>query len=134
MNYIVHKRFKTKAICGDVNIPATTTCLSIDGVIFYKDKPICVVTSENAHNYFARNNDGNGIKRGNLTQKIIKTLTKDEYNQDSVYQERWDRIWNDPLCAKYKRKEHKDHWLWNHSFYNAPIEDLEYIYNLILKR
>lgn len=34
-------------------------------------------------------------------------------------------------CLKYKRKDHEDFWLWNHDFYNASIEDLEYIKSLI---
>lgn len=34
MNYIVHKRFKQKALCGDVNLPATTECDLVGGVIF----------------------------------------------------------------------------------------------------
>ena len=33
VKYIVHKRFKDKAICGDVNLPALTECESHDGFI-----------------------------------------------------------------------------------------------------
>ena len=35
------------------------------------------------------------------------------------------------LCQKYKKAGHEDYWLWNHDFYNADIEDLKYIANLI---
>ena len=34
MQYIVHRRLKDTAICGGVNIPATTICEEICGVIF----------------------------------------------------------------------------------------------------
>ena len=34
MQYIVHRRLKDTAICGGVNIPATTICEEICGVIY----------------------------------------------------------------------------------------------------
>lgn len=40
-------------------------------------------------------------------------------------------MWEDPLCQKYKRPEHADFWLWNHAFYEAPVEDLRHIARLI---
>ena len=123
MNYIVYKRFKTKAICGDVNIPAGTEIEQIGAYLFYKGQPICVTTSENAHNYFMRNDDGNGMERGKLIESIKKALKKDT--------SKWSRVWNDDVCQKYKRTEHLDNWLWNHDFYNANMDDLRYIYGLI---
>ncbi len=135
MKYITHRRFKQKAICGDVNLPAMTECEEINGMIYYDHKPICLMYSENAHQYFARNDDGNGMERGKLTQAIIARLalsptscTEAEYK---AYQKRWDKVWDDPTCQAYKRTEHKDHWLWNHTFYNADIETLRYIAKLV---
>ncbi len=127
MKYITYNRFKTKAICGDVNIPALTEIELKGNMLYWQDKPLCVITSENAHKYFARNDDGQGRERGWLTSKIQTILQK----RDNSYQDRWDKIWDDQLCQKYKRKDHQDHWLWNHNFYNADIDDLQYIYNLI---
>lgn len=129
MDYITHTRFKTKAICGEVNLPAMTEVELKDNMLYYQNKPLCVITSENAHNYFARNDDGQGMERGRLIYQIQKILQK----KDEKYQSRWDKIWNDEKCQKYKRKEYADFWLWNHAFYNAEIEDLQYIYNLIQK-
>ena len=43
--------------------------------------------------------------------------------RDSNYQNRWDKVWEDTLCQKYKKAGHEDYWLWNHDFYNADIED-----------
>ena len=127
MQYIVHRRFKGDAICGAVNLPALTQCENIEGIITLNGKPLCAAISENAHQYFARNDDGNGMMRGNLTQRIIKRLAR----RDDAYQDRWDKVWADKLCQKYKRKEHSDHWLWNHAFFKASIEDLQYIANLV---
>lgn len=127
MNYIVHTRFKEKAICGEVNLPALTEVELKDNMLYWQDKPLCVITSENAHKYFARNDDNNGMERGRLTQLIKSILEKN----DEKHQDRWDKIWKDKLCQKYKRIEYADYWLWDTAFFNAPIEDLKYIYNLI---
>ena len=98
-------------------------CEKIGDVIFYTGKPICFATSENAHQFFARNNDGQGMTRGKLTQAILGTLKK----RDSQYQERWNRVWDDPLCQKFKRPEDEDYWLWNHDFFQADINELRHI-------
>lgn len=127
MRFIVHKRFKDKALCGNVNLPAMTVC-ECDGVIIkYNGNPICATTSENAHLHFALDDDGKGIQRGKLICSIQKKLSK----RDDEYQVRWDKVWEDPVCKKYKRTEHADHWLWNHDFYNANIWDLQHIARLI---
>jgi len=127
MKYITHRRFKGKAICGDVNIPALTELENTDGMICYGEKMLCYETSENAHQFFARNDDGNGMLRGKLTQAIMKQLKK----HDDKHQERWDKVWDDPACQPYKRPEYEDHWLWNHDFFNADIEILKYIAELV---
>lgn len=127
MKYITHQRFKEKAICGEVNLPAMTEVELKDNMLYWQDKPLCVITSENAHKYFARNDDGQGMERGRLTQAIQKALSQN----DEKHQDRWDKVWEDSLCHKYKRKEYADYWLWNHAFFNADIADLEHIYNLI---
>lgn len=127
MNYITHRRFRDKAICGDVNIPAMTEMTEENGVLMYRNKPICYDTSENAHQYFARNNDGNGMLRGALTQAIQKALAK----RDNDYQKRWDRVWDDEACQPYKRTEFDDYWLWNHEFFHADIDVLRHIANLV---
>ena len=127
MKYIVHKRFKGKAICGDVNLPAMTEC-ECDGVVIkHKGGNICCAKSENAHQFFAVNEDGMGMLRGELTQAIQKALAK----RDDSYQERWDRVWEDETCQMFKRKEHGDYWLWSHDFFNADIDTLRYIAKLV---
>lgn len=127
MEYICFKRFKDKALCGNVNIPKSTILYEIDGYLFMVQDRICAHTSQNCYDHFARNDDGHGIERGELTSKIISKLAK----RDNKYQERWDKIWSDMSLLKFKRVEFDDYWLWNHEFYNAKIEDLKYIYNKI---
>lgn len=127
MKYITFSRFKGVAICGDVNIPALTKVDERGDMIFLDDKPVCFTRSENAHKHFARNDDGQGMERGRLTRAIMETLAK----KDEKHQERWDKIWEDGLCQKFKHPLHSDHWLWNNAFYNAEISELEHIYNLI---
>lgn len=127
MNYIAHKRFRDQAFCGSVNIPATAELESADGVIFYRGEPVCLETSENAHRFFARNDDERGMERGRLTRAILKKLEK----RDSRYQERWDRVWKDPVCRTYKRTDHDDYWLWNHAFFNAELDTLRHIAELV---
>lgn len=127
MNYITIQRAKFLGITGSVNIPYGSLIYCEKGYLFTSDAVVCSDHSQNAYDYFARNDDGNGLERGKLTQIIIKTLAK----RNKGYQARWDKIWEDELCQKYKRKEYADYWLWNHEFYNAPIEDLQYIAKLV---
>lgn len=125
--YITTKRFKGQAITSEVNIPYGTEVQCIIGYIVYDNLPICADHSQNAYDYFSRNDDGKGLERGKLIQEIKKVLSK----KDSGYQDRWDKVWEDEVCLKYKRVEYSDYWLWNHDFYNAKIEDLRYIAGLL---
>lgn len=132
--YISHRRFKGESISGAVNIPAQTPLAEFNGVLFWGEKAICTVVSENAHQYFAINNDGNGLLRGALTQAIQSALrhpaSADKATM-ALAEKRWDRVWANKLCATYKRTEYNDFWLWNHEFFGAPIFHLQYIANLV---
>lgn len=127
MKYVVHRRFKDNTICGSINLPAMTECECEDGLITYNNTAICYATSENAHQFFAVNEDGMGMERGRLTQSIQKALAK----RDGSYQERWDKVWKDSVCEEYRRKDYEDFWLWGHDFFNADIDVLRYIANLV---
>lgn len=123
-NYVVYRRFAGNAICGKVDLPVMTLCDCTKGYIHDNKRVYCFDHSENAYQYFARNDDSKGLERGNLTQRIIARL-KD------APQEVWNKVWEDNLCQKYKRPEHSDYWLWNHDFYNAEIDELRYIAELV---
>ena len=130
--YLTRKRYKKKCIQGEVNLPYNTEldCLP-NGMLIYNNLPVCYNTSQDAYDYFVRNDDGCGKHRGELIEEILK-LTKTTDKKDTSKLERiWDNILNDPIIsAKFKRKGH-DVWLWNHDFYNADISDLELILNII---
>lgn len=133
MKYIAHRRFKGKALNGDVNIPALSELEDYEGILIWKDKAVCFDRSRNAHEFFARDDDGQGMHRGRLTQAIEKRLRlyDEQRKKDPDHDERWDRVWHDAVCKPYRKTEHADHWLWNHDFYNASIADLEYIARLV---
>ena len=127
MQYVIYKRFKDSALCGLVNLKATLPCWESEGIIFYEGKPLCFAASENALCHFARDDDGKGLLRGKLISEIKRKLAK----RDGAYQKRWDKVWTDPICLRFKRKEFDDFWIWNKAFYDAEIADLEHIVRLI---
>ena len=126
-SYIANRRAKFDSISGYVNIPYGTQLEADDKYIYFSGMPICAVTSKNAHEYFSQNDDGNGLLRGKLVHSIKRTVER----KDISYQNRWDKIWDDPRCQQYKCSDRDDFWLWNHDFYNAEIEDLKHIAKLI---
>ena len=127
ISHITVKRAKFKTISGEVNIPYGTKLEVGGNVLLYNGKPVCAVFSDCAYEFFAQNDDGQGLLRGKLIQTIKSTLAK----HDEAHQDRWDKIWDDPRCQQYKCSDRDDFWLWNHDFYNAEIEDLKHIAKLI---
>ena len=125
-NYITRKRAKFEAICGHVNIPYGTALINQGGFLMWNGKQICGITSQDAFDFFSQNDDDRGRERGELVSAILIKLAKQDHQK-----ERWGRVWEDPLCRKYKRPEHEDFWIWNYDFYNAPVEDLRYILKLV---
>lgn len=133
--YIVTKKFVGEAICGDIALPYGTKLGVIDGFLVCPEGPVCAATSQNAYEHFSQDDDGRGLERGKLVQDIMHRLRKLQKQRE--YNERyyiiWCKIWADARCQKYKRQEHADHWIWNYDFYNAEIDDLKYIRNLVMK-
>lgn len=121
--YIVTNRFKGKGICGQVNLPYGTPCSVEDGFIISPKGIICAVTSQNAYDFFAQNDDNNGLVRGKLTANIIKRLRNNS--------QMWAAIEKDMLCKKYRREDIEDAWIWSYDFYSAEITGLLYIAKLI---
>lgn len=128
MEYICYKRFHGKGIDGDMNIRRGTELEELEGVIAFGSRAVCRHTSDNAWAHFARNDDGKGLERGDLIMWIKKTLAK----RDSKYQDRWNKLWADERANKLRNPTHKDFWIWWFDFYNASIEDLTHIKELIL--
>lgn len=126
-NYLCRKRARFDGISGQANIPYGTALICQDGFLMHQNKPLCGITSQNAYDFFSQNDDGMGRERGDLVGRILSRLQK----RDSGYQARWNKVWEDARCQKYKRPEHEDHWIWNFDFYNGPVEDLRHIAGLI---
>lgn len=84
---------RLEGIRGRVNLPYGTEVEAVDGMIIYKGEAVCAVTSRNAHQYLARNDDGQGRERGALTMAITSLLEK----RDKGYQDRWDLVWEDEI-------------------------------------
>ena len=139
MKYITAKRFKRNGIGGEFNIPYGTTLEKReDGVLYFENKQVCVARSAASHQHFVNDSDGNGIKRyywtSNIIKKLdgnVKSILADARDEEKEHSRLWEIIVNDEIAKKYRRVEHLDYWLWDDTFYNAPLEDLEYIGNLI---
>ena len=126
--YVARRRARFKGCNGQqVNIPYGSILEAQDGFLLWEGQPLCVDTSQNAHDFFSQNDDGQGQERGALVSAILARLEK----RDKEHQARWDKVWSDALCQKYKRPEHEDFWLWNHDFFDAPVDDLRHIAALI---
>ena len=126
MKYIVWKPFSGMTISGNVELKISAGCESKNGVIMYQGKPLCRESSFNAHQYFARDDDSNGMERGKLTQNIMAALRDVDGGEA-----RWAKVWEDETCNRYKRLDQGEYWLWGHNFFTAPIEDLRYIAQLV---
>ena len=128
--YIARRRARFDGISGQVNIPYGAVLEVQDGFLYWKGERLCATTCQNAYDYFSQDDDGQGRKRGELVTAILARL-RPRNERDTSHLARWDKVWEDALCQKYRRPEHEDHWLWNYEFYNAPVMDLLQIAALV---
>ena len=120
MNYITHHRFKQKTMRGDyLNLPYGTKLICVANIIFYKNTPICYATSENAKQYFSRDNDNRGLERGALTYAIA--FAPRGNSSRFTFEER------NLLTEKYSHwlRRDIDYILFNDDFFNAEVEELQ---------
>ena len=125
--YIVRRRARFLSICGPVNLPYGTEVSSDGAFLTVNGEKLCSITSQNAYDFFSRNDDGHGLERGKLVHDIRRTLER----RDAKYQARWDRLWADEGANKLRRTEHEDYWLWSYAFYNADVNELRRISRLL---
>ncbi len=124
MRYITRRRTRFRAICGTVNLPYGTQVQERDGFLYLSDgRQLCTPESKHGEDFFCVDEDGHGRERGALINAILSRLQR----QDDQRQARWEKVWASDLCARYRRQDHKDFWLWSHALYCAPVEDLEKI-------
>ena len=126
--YIARKRARFSGYGGrQVNILWGTRLEAAAGDILFKGVPLCGTTSENARLYFCQDDDGMGKERGTLVEKILTTVSK----KDKCHQARWDRLWGDKLADQYRDHGYTDFWVWDRTFYDAPVADLRHIATLV---
>lgn len=130
LKYFTRKRARFKSLSGEiVNIPYGTQIQGSGNSLYYEGKLLTRVSCKNGKDYFVQDDDGNGKKRAELINKIVSKLGKN----DKFLPKRWDKVWADEICNQYKRKNMDDYWLWDRSFYDAPIFILQHIANLVCK-
>lgn len=126
--YITRKRARFIGYGGrPVNIPWGTVLDAAAGDILFKGVPLCSATSENARLYFCQDDDGMGKERADLVEKILATVSK----RDKNHQARWDRLWGDKLANQYRDPGYVDFWVWDRTFYDAPVDDLRHMATLV---
>lgn len=126
MEYICYKRYNKTAICEKkVNIPPGTKFNTSGQFIVTPDNQvICAITSFSAHNHFARNDDGQGLRRGQLVWSISSSPRINKDNNGV----RWSFDEQNLIREKYShflKQPYFDTILFNHDFYNAEISELE---------
>lgn len=146
MDYIVYRRFREKALCGDsINLPYGTELKADGNLILTPDgKPLCYATSFNAHKHFAINNDGRGLERGAITYAIAyaprkrmfkpqkaETLTDKIANLTEYRKHKGSGRFTNEECEILERdwkkflKPNLDVILFSHDFFTADIEELQ---------
>jgi hypothetical protein len=127
MEYIVVERFKRDNALGRFNLPRGTRVEEKEGWLYHNGCCICSDHSAIMRDHFARNDDGNGLKRGDLSHAIVKALRIRPDEPKEAWNKRWEPIWKDPTCQKYRKDSSESNFLWSIEFYNAPLADLEHI-------
>lgn len=127
MKYIVAKRFKRKAIDGDFNLPYGTEVDVHDGYLWYENKRVCADHSAVMREHFVKNDDGLGLRRFEIAHAIIDAMLMREGETKEEWQKRWDVLWDDAVCNKYRKDKSETTFLWSIEFYNAPLLDLYHI-------
>lgn len=128
--YIARRRARFQSNSGQVNLPYGTKVECRDGFLFWNGLKLCAATSQNAKEFFVQDDDWLGQERAMLINAILARLGPHERRKGKAAG-RWERVWADPLCQRYKRPEHENHWLWNEDFYNAPVDNLRHIAQLV---
>ena len=73
--YVARRRAKFQGCNGQqVNIPYGSILEAQDGFLLWKGQPLCVDTSQNAHDFFSQNDDDLGLERGALVAAILSRL------------------------------------------------------------
>lgn len=123
MRYIVTRRYKANDLNGKyINLPYATGLETQGRYIVTPDgRPLCFIKSQTAHMYFATNDDGDGLKRGEITYKLAfkPRETSEGFRYTKAERAKLVEKW-----SKYIRTD-VEMLLFNHEFFCAPLSDLK---------
>ncbi len=127
MRYITHRRYRGRDLSGaPVNIRYGTAFDTIgDFIATPEGRGLCAATSETAHQYFARDSDGQGLTRGALTYAIAYA-PRERRGADGRRQ-RFSGEEIELLTRDWGRflRQDVDTILFNDEFFTAHIYDLQ---------
>ena len=116
MKFIVFRDYKGITVSGDfVDLPVGSEFDTIGFFVAKDNAAICRLGSQVANMYFALNDDGNGLERGQLTYHIAYELQLSDSQADFIRS-------NYPHFLK-----DSDALLFNQDFFNADIDTLQTI-------
>ena len=127
MEYIVHHRCRELSAAGDrLNLPYGTRLNTIgDFIATAEGGAICFTTSELAHRYMARNDDGRGLERGKVSWAIAYSR-RERRSDDGRHRQRFTDREIEMLEREWSRYLVPDAEtiLFNHAFFEAEPEEL----------
>lgn len=136
MRYIVCKNFNKGGIAGSFNLLKGATVNRVDDKLYHNNREICFISSQYAHDYFSRNDDGQGTLRYKMTRNIINKIV--EANTLFLQcDEEYKSNHRNPIFTMYEAiKENypafiDDNDVFTFEFYDADIYDLNIINVLI---
>lgn len=149
MYYIVCKTYDKKGIDGNARLTVGTRLEASANLIWFLGRRVCLLTSQNAYDHFAIDDDGMGRKRFALTHGILKDVAKMKADYadkvDSIIKDKtisneekelrisgirnraaefFDAVYENPEWAPFMKKVGSD-GIWGHRFYNGDIQALE---------
>lgn len=133
MQYVCHQRYRKKGACGRKYFFKPGDILESIGPFIAKDnREVCSRSSDDAFRYFARNDDGHGMERGELTYSVA--YAERHPNKENGYRFTPEEI--GMLEREYPQYlvPGIDVILFNADFFNADISVLREIKNRLEER
>lgn len=124
MKYVCHRSFRGKGASGKKYFIKKNKELEVAGNFITRDvEAICYTTSQVAYEHFARNDDGRGLERGDLTYRIA--FSDRHPNEDNGFRFTPEEIEMLETEYDYFLLKGPDSILFNFEFFNADIDKLQ---------
>ena len=123
MQYICHRKYRKKGASGKkYYIKKGKTFNSVGKFIVKDSELICAITSQDAYQYFARNDDNNGIQRGKLTYEIAFAPRRPDQKIGFRFTDK-QREMIETEYPQFVRPD-TDFLIFSYDFFNADIQPL----------